>query len=216
MGCLAAGAPSTGNGLLGRAPAPLRAGTSVPSVLGTWAWLEAHPGSLASPCLEAPAQPCRQDQGSALCTLCLALIKHHGLRSPSCGSRDKWLGRNSSRLFRAQRFFGQAEPWESAAEPGHCPLPHSVSCLRTQHSMGVVGSENLAEAVGTTANSFPSTHIPSPVLLLHLASYAYTMCIRTLRGSSVAGFGASQVCAGCWLFPVLYTLAHTTLHTCVP
>lgn len=27
-------------------------------------------------------------------TLCLAPRKHHGLRSPSCGSRDKWLGQH--------------------------------------------------------------------------------------------------------------------------
>lgn len=158
----------------------------------------------ASPCAEAPAQPCRQDQGLALCTLCLAPIKHHGLRSPSCGSRDKWLGQNSRRLFRAQRFFGQeepweraVEPWERAAEPGRCPLPHNVSCLRTPHSMGVVGSESLAEAVGATANPFPSTHVPSPTLLLHLASYARTMCVRTLQGSAAAGF--RTIPSLCWV-----------------
>lgn len=87
-------------------------------------------------CLEAPAQPHRQDQGLALCTLCLAPIRHHGLRSPSCGSRDKWLAQNSSWLLGVQRFFGPAEPWEGAAEPGHCPLPHDVSCLRPQHAVG--------------------------------------------------------------------------------
>lgn len=215
-GCPAPEAPSTGNGLLGRGPAPLRAGTSVPVYSGPQGPAGSPSWQSASPCLEAPAQACRQDQGLALCTLCLALIKHHGLRSPSCGSRDKRLGQNSSQLFRAQRFFGQAEPWESAAEPGHCSLPRTVSCLRTPHGMGAVGSKSLPEAVGTTAKLLPSTYILSPALLLHLASYAHPM-LRTTRVLCGQVWRTPDLCwIWCWFSPVLYPLVHTTLHACVP
>ncbi|XP_075371291.1 uncharacterized protein LOC142416082 [Mycteria americana] len=114
-----------------------------------------------SPCPEAPAQLRRQDQGLALCTLCGAPIKQHGLRSPSCGSSDKWLGQNSSWLFGAQWFFGQAEPRESAAEPGRCPLPRNASCLRTRHGMGAGGSESLRGQRGQLPSpSPPCTYRP--------------------------------------------------------
>ena len=82
--------------------------------------------------------------------------------------------------------------------------------------MGAVGSKSLAEAVEITDNPFPSTYILSPVLLLHLASYAHTMLgpTRVLCGQVWRSPSLCRI--WCWLFLVLYTLVHTTLHACVP
>lgn len=77
---LGAGTLSAGHGPMGRGPAPR-------SELARVSPKHSGSGAGWKPGRSSPASPSPR-------TPCLAPRKHHGLRSPSCGSRDKWPGQH--------------------------------------------------------------------------------------------------------------------------
>lgn len=89
----------------------------------------------------------------------------------------------------------------------------TMSNVRAQRGVGRVGSESLAEAVGTTGKPFSSVDAPSPALLLHLLSETRTTLgtTRVARGWARRSPGLCWV--GCRLFR-LYALVHAALHPC--
>lgn len=185
MGYPAAGAPSAGNGLLGRAPAPLHAGTSVPSVLRTWDWLEARPGSLPGGSSSAP------QTGPTLGPL-------HPLPDPDKAPRLEvpilWQKGQMAGTKLTLAPWSSAVLWPGRALGKRCRAKTLPTATRSILPEDTARCESLAEAVGTTATALAPP--PSPaLLLLHLASHAHPMCIRTPPGSPVAKFGASQLCA---------------------
>lgn len=99
---------------------PLRAGTSVPKALGLRGWLEARS---QQPCFSQPSHPLPGPE------------KAPRLEVPLLWQQGQMAGTT-----RAQRSSGQAEPWGSAAEAGHCPPPPDVSCLRSRHGLGAARS----------------------------------------------------------------------------
>lgn len=99
---------------------PVRAGTGVPKALGIRGWLEARS---QQPRFSQPAHPL-PGPGKA-----------PRLEVPLWWQQGQMAGTTP-----AQRSSGQAEPWESAAEAGHCPLPPDASCLRSRHGLGAVRS----------------------------------------------------------------------------
>lgn len=91
---------------------PLQAGTSVPKARRIWGWLEALVANRQLLC-----QPCSSPAPPGPRTLCLAPIKHHGLRSPSGGSRDKRPGQPELRGSPARQNAGKVLQRQDTA---HC------------------------------------------------------------------------------------------------
>lgn len=114
-----------------------------------------HSGSRAG------CKPWHSSPASAsLHSLCLAPIKHHGLRSPSGGSRDKRLGQHKLSALRPGRALAKCCRGRTLLLAPTCPAwGHSTA--REQSKLQQAGN-----------NSHPHVHIV-PTLLLHLPSCAH-------------------------------------------